>query len=336
MILEIRKLNFNFEQEENNHLTGLIETGKMSHVLGREKKWREVIEPGVFARAIKNAFENQRDIDFISDHDDSKILASTKNNSFELHEDEAGLHISANVTPTSYGKDVLELVKSGIITGLSFGMTVNSQRWSKCEDGVDLRYIDDIDLFEVSAVRTPAYPLTNLENRGIDIIEDIEIPKEENDEEDIKEMDEIKEMLQKVIDMLSPQERVEDIEDEKRACKDKEKRELNEENNKEKDKEDIKTFLKETLFDIMKDLKKQDKVDDIKEDIQEEIVEDRKNEAGEIQKEVDEKVEEDKPNTDKQEKVIEGTTEEPVKEKVSKEKRSLNKEDLEDLKEFFK
>lgn len=120
MILEIRKLNFNFEQEENNHLTGLIETGKMSHVLGREKRWREVIEPGVFARAIKNAFENQRDIDFISDHDDSKILASTKNNSFELREDESGLHISANVTPTSYGKDVLELVKSGIITGLSF------------------------------------------------------------------------------------------------------------------------------------------------------------------------------------------------------------------------
>lgn len=331
--MEIRKLNFNLEKDENNHLTGVIQTGKMSHVLGKEKKWREVIGKGVFAKAIANAFANNRDIDFISDHDDSKILASTKNNSFELREDEDGLHISAEVTPTSYGKDVLELVKSGIITGLSFGMIVNSQRWSKCDDGIDLRYIDDIELFEVSAVRTPAYPLTNLENRGIDVVSDVELPGEK---EEVENVEEIKSMLQKIIDMLSPQERVENMEDKEVKKEDEEKRELPaEQTDKNKDREDLKSFLKEALMDIMKDFKKQEEVDDIKEDIQEDI-EDRKNEAGEIQKDIDAKVEEDKPNTDKQEKVIEGTTEEPIKEdKKEKEERSLEK-DLKDLKDFFK
>lgn len=172
-------MDLNIEKIESDdlELQGIIATDAPSHILGNkhQRQWREVIPNGVFSDALAKSRMIGRDIDFYVDHDKSKILASTSNNSLKLEEDEYGLYIDAKISPTTWGKDLFVLVKDGIIKGLSFGMKVLRDNWSRDTDGVPLRTILEIDLFEISALKVPAYPQTLLESRGLEV-EEVEIP----------------------------------------------------------------------------------------------------------------------------------------------------------------
>ena len=178
--IELRTLGIDIGQSDDEELivSGYIQTNTPSHVLGKigSKRWREVIESGVFERAINRAMNNNSKIDFLMEHDKTKILSSTSNNSLILDEDDVGLYIRAKISKTSWGKDLFTLVKDGIIKGLSFGMLVNRSKWSTSNDGIPLRIITDIDLYEVSALKTPAYPATLIEARGFATVEDVEVP----------------------------------------------------------------------------------------------------------------------------------------------------------------
>ncbi|QIQ66290.1 head maturation protease [Enterococcus phage nattely] len=181
--IEVRALDLNIndvdEESKEMKLQGYVATDASSHILGKEgkKKWREVIAPGTFRNAIAKAKRLKESIDLLADHDTKKILASTANGSLKLEEDEVGLYFEATVSPTSYGRDLYVLVKDGIIKGLSFGMKVLNEDWSLAADGMPLRTISEIELFEVSALKTPAYPTTLLEARGMEVA-DVEIPND--------------------------------------------------------------------------------------------------------------------------------------------------------------
>lgn len=183
--IEIRRLDIEVAESNPNDLEngeGLIVQGYIavnapSHILGGEnkKKWREVIEPGTFKNALAKARRLKQEIDFLAEHDNKKILASTLNNSLFLEEDEVGLYINARISETTWGKDLYVLVRDGIIKGLSFGMKVLQEEWTMSADGLPLRTISSIDLFEISALKVPAYPTTLLESRGLEVAE-VEIP----------------------------------------------------------------------------------------------------------------------------------------------------------------
>lgn len=181
--IEVRALDLNIndidEESKEMKLQGYVATDASSHILGKEgkKKWREVIAPGTFRNAIAKAKRLKESIDLLADHDTKKILASTTNGSLKLEEDEVGLYFEATVSPTSYGRDLYVLVKDGIIKGLSFGMKVLNEDWSLAADGMPLRTISEIELFEVSALKTPAYPTTLLEARGMEVA-DVEVPND--------------------------------------------------------------------------------------------------------------------------------------------------------------
>lgn len=181
--IEVRALDLNIndvdEESKEMKLQGYVATDASSHILGKEgkKKWREVIAPGTFRNAIAKAKRLKESIDLLADHDTKKILASTANGSLKLEEDEVGLYFEATVSPTSYGRDLYVLVKDGIIKGLSFGMKVLNEDWSLAADGMPLRTISEIELFEVSALKTPAYPTTLLEARGMEVA-NVEIPND--------------------------------------------------------------------------------------------------------------------------------------------------------------
>lgn len=181
--IEVRALDLNIndvdEESKEMKLQGYVATDASSHILGKEgkKKWREVIAPGTFRNAIAKAKRLKESIDLLADHDTKKILASTANGSLKLEEDEVGLYFEATVSPTSYGRDLYVLVKDGIIKGLSFGMKVLNEDWSLAADGMPLRTISEIELFEVSALKTPAYPTTLLEARGMEVA-DVEVPND--------------------------------------------------------------------------------------------------------------------------------------------------------------
>ena len=112
--------------------------------------WTEYVNPGAFARSL----ESRNRMLLLWNHDTSEPLASTRNGSLKLSEDSVGLKVQATLPNTTRGRDVAELVRTGVIDSMSFGFSVKRDSWSA--DG-QVRNLEDVTLYEVSLVSQPAY-----------------------------------------------------------------------------------------------------------------------------------------------------------------------------------
>ena len=110
----------------------------------------EYVKPGAFTRSLKS----RNRMLLLWNHDTSEPLASTRNGSLKLTEDERGLKVQATLPNTTRGRDVAELVRTGVIDSMSFGFSVRKDSWSA--DG-QTRTLEDVTLYEVSLVSQPAY-----------------------------------------------------------------------------------------------------------------------------------------------------------------------------------
>jgi len=199
MELRMQLTDLQTNEDGTMKVSGYVnETGKRSRVLGQAKKFVEVISPGAFTRAIMN---KKRDIDFLDEHDSKRILASTRNGSLELREDERGLFMSATIAPTSWGKDAYTLIDAGILKNMSFGFRSLKDSWKRASADVYERVVEELELFEVSVVREPAYSQSSIAARGIDLIEDVEIPDELQKEN--RDMEQVLEALKSLEERFS-------------------------------------------------------------------------------------------------------------------------------------
>ncbi|QWH10415.1 phage major capsid protein [Bacillus mycoides] len=193
--IELRNVNVELVGSETDgslFVSGYVnKTGQWSQPLGNKKKFVEKIEPGTFKRAL----EQSNEVNFLAEHDNAKLLASTKNGSLVLREDDQGLYMEATISDTTWGRDYHTLIEDGLLTNMSFGMQVLGNTWSKRNDGTLQRTVNEILLSEVSVVKNPAYVQSNIQARSIDIVNEIEIPnmKERNlNDMDIKQLQELK------------------------------------------------------------------------------------------------------------------------------------------------
>lgn len=127
--------------------------------------YREVID--------RNAFNDtdMSDVVLNFNHNDDYLLAGTRNGSAELWVDDNGLNIRAAIIDTTQGKDVMKLVRSRLISKMSFRFVVDrdGQEWRTAEDGVEERRITKIaKLYDTSLVVFPAYPTTAVYARSAD------------------------------------------------------------------------------------------------------------------------------------------------------------------------
>jgi hypothetical protein len=131
----------------------------------------EVIRPGAFTKTLKEG----RNVFVLDNHETSRPVASTGNGTANLSEDKIGL--ACEVAPdmkTSIGRDCAQNIRSGLITGMSFGFEVIQDKVTKRSDGGDyLREIFEVRLFEVSPVTFPWYENTDvtvkaLQDAGVD------------------------------------------------------------------------------------------------------------------------------------------------------------------------
>lgn len=213
--MEIRKLENKLSQDGDGlNVKGYVNmTGEWSHILsGRPKslganrnqppkQWIERILPNTFQKAIDKATK----VDFLAEHEGNLILSSTKNDSLKLYEDEKGLVMEAKISETSWGNDYFTLIKDNLIDGMSFGMRVLKDKWSNGDNGILKRDIEEIEIFEISAVKSPAYPQSILEARGIDVIDNVvpnEIKEETNLNEEVTETELTpRDMYQAILDI---------------------------------------------------------------------------------------------------------------------------------------
>lgn len=151
---------------------------KSKPIMSRLGDFVERIKKGAFERAI----ERNDNIRILLNHDWNKDLGGTADGNLELTEDNIGLRARATITDP----DVVEKAKNGDLVGWSFGF---SDRHGGVEmhdeDGMTVRDVKDLDLYEVSLLdrtRTPAYEGTlvtvradELHYHGEALIQDIEV-----------------------------------------------------------------------------------------------------------------------------------------------------------------
>ena len=114
----------------------------------------DIIEPGAFSKTIQEKMPKS-EIKVLFNHDHDKPLGLPLN----MYEDSKGLFVHAKISQTSYGKDVLQLMEDGVLNKMSIGYDVVKHRFS--EDG-RVRYLSEIQLYEVSPVTFPANPEANI------------------------------------------------------------------------------------------------------------------------------------------------------------------------------
>ncbi len=116
----------------------------------------ETIAPGAFRRSLNSG----REVRLFINHDMGQPLATTRNGSMRLTEDERGLKVDATLPDTTAARDLATLIASGVVHSMSFGFSIprGGDAWS--EDGSS-RELREIQLVETSIVTGfPAYPAT--------------------------------------------------------------------------------------------------------------------------------------------------------------------------------
>ena len=176
--------------DENMQIEGIVNPiGARSRDLGG---FKEIINQGVFTRAIQKATNEDRDIFLYYNHDSNNVMASLRSNTLELVEQEDGLLMRATLPKTSLNKDVYELMKTGVVREMSFGFSGAKSEWSyDKEEKLKIRNITDLDLWEVSVVGTGAYANTKANTRSLeDVLEEAKELQEQSEDTLIEEIEE--------------------------------------------------------------------------------------------------------------------------------------------------
>ena len=139
----------------------------------RNKWFKEVMEPGVFKRAL----ENNVDIPMLLEHDYDKQIASTSNGTLELTEDSIGLKFKATIQD----QELYSSIKNGEINSCSFGFVCEEDEYEFVSNKEEKRYVKDIQLLEVSLVKNPAYIGSLVEARNMEMaLQELNVSRKED------------------------------------------------------------------------------------------------------------------------------------------------------------
>jgi len=131
--------------------------------LSEDLGFRERIATGAFSKNLRS----DPDVRALVEHSPEKIIGRTRAGTLQLIEDERGVRVSIDPPDTQVGRDVVESVKRGDLSAMSFGFRAVNDSWENV-DGEAVRTIHEGELFDVSIVSFPAYPDTSIAARSMD------------------------------------------------------------------------------------------------------------------------------------------------------------------------
>ncbi len=126
-----------------------------SETMGGFFPFKEKVRKGAFGKSI-----GKDDIRALFNHDANMVLGRNRAGTLELCEDDKGLSVRIYPPDTTWARDLLTSMERGDINQMSFGFVVESDKWSTA-DGVDMRELLEVKLFDVSPVTFPAYTQTD-------------------------------------------------------------------------------------------------------------------------------------------------------------------------------
>lgn len=127
-----------------------------------EDMWgfREQIARGAFRKTLQEA-----NVRALLEHDPRWLLGSSQSKTLRLVEDDHGLHVEIDPPDTSAGRDVVESLRRGDLSAMSFGFRAIKEKW-ETKDEKPLRVLQEVALYDVSLVAFPAYPDTSVALRS--------------------------------------------------------------------------------------------------------------------------------------------------------------------------
>lgn len=137
-----------------------------SETLGGIFPFKEIVRKGTFTETIK-----LDDIRALFNHDPNYVLGRNKAGTLELEEDEIGLRVVITPPDTSWANDLIKNLRRGDISQMSIGFIVLEDTWGT-QDGIDIREIKKVQLFDVSIVTYPAYTQTDVGVRAMESYKD--------------------------------------------------------------------------------------------------------------------------------------------------------------------
>lgn len=122
--------------------------------------WNDVVEridPHAFNRALAEG----QDVRGLFNHDSGRLLCRTQSGTLRLSVDSVGLKYEGDLPDTQDSRDLATLIARGDITGSSFAFGANKTQWEDRDDGLSIRTLLDVDLYDVGPVTYPAYGSTS-------------------------------------------------------------------------------------------------------------------------------------------------------------------------------
>lgn len=132
---------------------------QLSHMLFGQ--FKERIERGAFAGSLGD------DVRALWNHNPDFPLARTTNGTLKLAEDGHGLRVEISPPDTQIGRDAVTSIRRGDVDQMSFAFDVLDDEWDQQGDGMLIRTLKKVRLYEVSPVTFPAYPQTAIEARSL-------------------------------------------------------------------------------------------------------------------------------------------------------------------------
>lgn len=134
----------------------------------------ERIMPGAFDRAVSE----QDDVRALFNHNPDNLLGRFPSGGLRISVDNVGLRYELDVDPNDPDHArVISKLERGDLTGSSFAFEAEKAQWIEV-DGVDIRLVESVKLYDVGPVTYPAYESTTAGARSDDGGEDIRHARE--------------------------------------------------------------------------------------------------------------------------------------------------------------
>ena len=131
-----------------------------NEIAGDPLMFLEQIAPGAFADSI-----GKDDVRALWNHNPDYVLGRNKAGTLSLSEDDRGLAIEINPPDTQWARDLMHSIDRGDVSQMSFGFRVLDQTW-EVRDGIDIRTLKKVELWDVSPVTFPFYEGTDVALRS--------------------------------------------------------------------------------------------------------------------------------------------------------------------------
>lgn len=152
-----------------------VDDSDKTMLTGYAAKFNSFTDLGWFKERIKSsAFDDvlDNDVRCLKNHDPNLIIGRTKNKTLRLKTNSVGLQFENDMPDTQTGRDVLEEVRSGLLSGCSFAFTVAEDDWKYFDDDrpAERTIVKIGQLFDVGPVTYPAYPDTTVAARSLEAV----------------------------------------------------------------------------------------------------------------------------------------------------------------------